>query len=207
MVYIQLFIFIDDMAQIQTFPFSKLIDPVDLKSSLVTASEVPSNISSASTVPETRSKTKTFNGSLYQDVQTSPKNVYYGPDIVLDLPVTSAIALLGADRELHVQVSGYPSNEFVYQWYRNGSTFNGDANRTISTNTSGSVLTIVSSSLFDNNDLYKLRITNPYNDPVGSGNYIESTTTRIYTNVALYHPQVLFTLVGAIEQEAGDTNP
>jgi hypothetical protein len=207
MVYTRLFIFIGDMAQIQTFPFSKLIDPVDLKSSRVTASEVPSNISSASTVPETRSKTRTFNGSLYQDVQTSPKNTYYGPDIVLDLPVTSSIALLGQPCELNVEVSGYPTESFIYQWYRNGSTFNGDSNRTISTNASGSLLTIVSASLFDNNDLYKLRITNPYNDPVGTGDYIESTTTRIYTNVELYHPQVLFTLVGAIEQEAGDVNP
>ncbi len=197
------------MAQVQTFPFSKLVDPVDLRSSRIIASEVTSNISSASTVPETRAKTKTFNGNLYQEVQTSIKNQYYGPDIIVDLPVTSSIAQFGSSYpyELNVEVSGYPTNEFIYQWYRNGSEFSGDSNRTISTNASGSVLTIASASLFDNDDLYKLRITNPYNDPVGSGNYIESTTTRIYTSAAMYHAQVLFTVVGAIEQEAGDVNP
>jgi hypothetical protein len=197
------------MALIQTFPFSKLIDPVDLKSSRIIASEVTSNISSASTLPETRAKTKTFNGQLYQEAQTSTKNQYYGPDIIVDLPVTSSIAEFGSENpyELNVEVSGYPTNEFTYQWYRNGSEFNGDSNRTISTNASGSVLTIVSASLYDNNDLYKLRITNPYNDPVGSGNYVESTTTRIYTNDDLYHADVLFTIVGAIEQEAGEVNP
>ena len=195
------------MAQIQTFPFSKLVDPVDLKASRTTAPETISNISGASTLPEAQSKTKTFNGSLYREVQTTPLNPYYGPNIVVNLPVTSAIALLGLPYELNVEVTGNPTSEFIYQWYRNDVEFNGDENRTISTNPSGSVLTLVSASLFDSDDTYRLRITNPYNDPDGAGNYIESTTTRIYTNVELYHPYVLFTVVGAIEQETGDVNP
>ena len=187
------------MAQVQTFPFSNLVTPVDNRASRLTAASVPSNVSESSITPETQAKTKTYNGQLYRETLETPKNPYYGPDIVLGLPITSSVALYGQQLYLDVVVRGYPINEFTFQWYQNGSEFNGASGYTITNNPSGSVLFIDDVQSSDNGDTYTLRITSPYNDPsVGTTNYAE-TTTHIYVNPSLYHPQVLFTVVGAIQ--------
>lgn len=185
------------MAQVQTFPFSNLVSPVDNRASRLTTSGEPSNISAASSAPETQ--TKVFNGQLYQESLLSPKNIYFGPNIFIGLPITSSVAIIGNRLDLDVHVSGYPLNEFTYTWYRNGSVFTGDVYRTIANNPTGSILTIAHVSSSESGDTYTLRVSSPYNDPSpGTGSYAE-TTTSIYVDENLYHPDVLFTVVGAIQ--------
>jgi len=186
------------MAQVKTFPFSNLIQPIN-KAPRLSFSGTPSNISGASSVPDSRSQTQTFNSRLYQQTQNTPTNVYYGPNIITGLPVTSSVAEFGQTLNLEVEVSGYPREQFIYQWYQNGTSFNADANRTIVNNPSGSVLTIAQVQNSDDDSTYSLRITNPYNDASEStGNYAE-TSTYIYVDASLYQPEVLFTVIGAIQ--------
>lgn len=187
------------MAQVQTFPFSNLVTPVDNRASRLTATSVPSNVSEASTTPDTQAKTKTYNGPLYREILETPKNLYYGPDIIIGLPITSSVALYGQQLDLDVLIRGYPINEFTFQWYQNGSAFSGSSGYTIVNNPSGSVLTISDVQPQDNGDTYTLRITSPYNDPTAGPTTYAETSTFIYVNPSLYHPDVLFTIVGAIQ--------
>lgn len=187
------------MAQVQTFPFSNLVNPVDNRASRLTTSGEPSNISDDSSTPETRAKTKIFNGQLYQETLLTSPNQYYGPIIVVGLPTTSSVASYGQQLDLDVLVRGYPINEFTFQWYQNGTAFNGSAGYVITNNPSGSVLTISSVQASDDDDTYTLRISSPYNDPSADPtNYVE-TSTHVYIDQNLYHPDVLFTVVGAIQ--------
>lgn len=187
------------MSQVQTFPFSNLVSPVDYKPTRLKSTGTSSNISGTSSIPETNAKTKVFNGALYQETLETPKNPYFGPNILVGLPITSSAAILGQRVDLDVLISGYPINEFTFTWYRNGSVFTGDSYRSISNNPSGSVLTINAISSSDSGDTYTLRISNPYNDPTPEvGSYVE-TSTYVYFNSNLYHPDVLFTVVGAIQ--------
>lgn len=187
------------MSQVQTFPFSNLVSPIDYKPSRLTSTGTPSNISGTSSIPETNAKTKTYNGTLYQESLETPKNPYYGPVILNGLPITSSAAILGQRVDLDVLVGGYPVNEFTFTWYRNGSVFTGDDYRSINNNPSGSVLTINAISASESGDTYSLRIRSPYNDPTPEpGEYVE-TNTYIYFDSNLYHPDVLFTVVGAIQ--------
>jgi len=153
------------MAQIQTFPFSNLVSPIDNRASRLTTSGELSNISDSSSIPDERAKTKVFNGQLYQESLLTPKNPYFGPNIFIGLPITSSVAVIGNTLNLDVHVYGYPLDEFTYTWYRNGSVFTGDVYRTIANNT---------------------------------GSYAE-TTTYVYVDENLFHPDVLFTVVGAIQ--------
>ena len=187
------------MAQVQTFPFTHLITPVDNRASRLTTAGEQSNISDASSTPETKAKTKVFNGQLYQETLLTSPNPYYGPDIVLGLPTTSSVALYGQQLDLDVVVRGYPINEFTFQWYQNGTAFNGASGYTITNNPSGSVLSISNVQPADNGDTYTLRITSPYNDPSVDPTTYAETSTYIYVNPSLYHPNVLFTIVGAIQ--------
>lgn len=187
------------MAQVQTFPFSNLVSPVDNRASRLTTSGEPSNISDASSTPETRARTKIFNGQLYQETLLTSPNPYYGPIIVVGLPTTSSVAQYGQQLDLDVLVRGYPINEFTFQWYQNGTAFNGSAGYVITNNPSGSVLTISSVQASDDDDTYTLRISSPYNDPsTDPTNYVE-TSTHVHIDQNLYHPDVLFTVVGAIQ--------
>ena len=187
------------MAQVQTFPFSSLVSPIDNRPSRLTAVGELSNISSLSSMPDQRSKTNVFNGQLYQESLLTPKNPYFGPNIFIGLPITSSVAIIGNRLDLDVHVTGYPLDEFTYTWYRNGSVFTGDTYRTIANNPTGSILTINSVSSSESSTTYTLRVSSPYNDPSpATGSYSE-TTTSVYVDVNLFHPAVLFTVVGAIQ--------
>ena len=187
------------MAQIQTFPFSNLVSPIDNRASRLTTSGELSNISDSSSIPDERAKTKVFNGQLYQESLLTPNNPYFGPNIFIGLPVTSSVAIIGNTLNLDVHVYGYPLDEFTYTWYRNGSVFTGDVYRTIANNPTGSILTINSVSSSESGTTYTLRVSSPYNDPSpATGSYAE-TTTYVYVDENLYHPDVLFTVVGAIQ--------
>ena len=187
------------MAQVQTFPFSSLVSPVDNRASRLTTSGELSNISDSSSIHDERAKTKVFNGQLYQESLLTPKNPYFGPNIVTGLPITSSVAIIGNRLDLDVEVSGYPLDEFTYTWYRNGSVFTGDVYRTIANNPTGSILTINSVSSSESGTNYTLRVSSPYNDPSpATGSYAE-TITSVYVDTNLYHPDVLFTIVGAIQ--------
>lgn len=187
------------MAQVQTFPFSNLVNPVASPAARITAGSEATNISETSAVPETRARTKIFNGALYQEALLTPKNVYFGPDILTGLPITSSVAIVGNRLDLDVLVGGYPLNEFTYTWYRNGSVFTGDVYRTITNSLTGSVLTIAHVSSSESGDTYTLRVSSPYNDPSPGAESYAETTTYVYVNTNLYHPNVLFTVVGAIQ--------
>jgi hypothetical protein len=185
-----------DMAQVQTFPFSNLVNPVDNRPSRLVAVSGPSNISSESAIPEI--KTKTYNGQLYQESIQTPRNPYYGPDLVIGLETTSSVNAVGDPLTLTVVVAGNPLNEFTYQWYRNNVVFNGNSTRTISQSPSGSTLQFSDVDETDEHCTYALRITNPYNDPPGTGAYLE-VSTFVDVIPTIYHPSVLFTVVGAIQ--------
>jgi hypothetical protein len=71
--------------------------------------------------------------------------------------------------------------------------------RTIANNPTGSILTINSVSSSESGTTYTLRVSSPYNDPSpATGSYAE-TTTYVYVDENLFHPDVLFTVVGAIQ--------
>jgi hypothetical protein len=188
------------MSQVQTFPFSNLVDPILLQSSRLISSDIPSHISSDSSLP--RTKVKTYDGDLYQLIQTQQPNQYYGPEFVIDLPITSSVNNFSDPLTLSVEVKGNPISSFLYQWYKNGSPLvdyiTPDGIRTITNTPSGSILHISHVNFLDDHAIYSVRVYNPYNDPTGIGDYAE-TSTFIDISENLYHPSILFVSVGAIQ--------
>lgn len=188
------------MSQVQTFPFSNLINPLEIRSSRLSSPDSPSNTSDDSSSP--RPNVKTYYGSLYQEIQTQQPNQYYGPEFVIALPITSSVNNFSDPLTLSVEVKGNPISSFLYKWYKNGSQLDDyitpDGIRTITNTPSGSILYISHVNYFDDHAIYSVRAYNPYNDPTGIGDYAE-TSTFIDVSENLYHPSILFVSVGAIQ--------
>jgi hypothetical protein len=187
------------MPQVQTFPFSNLINPPEVRISSL-SNDSPSHTSKDSSSP--RPNVKTYYGDLYQSIQTQQPNQYYGPEFVIDLPITSSVNNFSDPLTLSVEVKGNPISSFLYKWYKNGSPLDDyitpDGIRTITNTPSGSILHISHVNFLDDHAIYSLRAYNPYNDPTGTGDYAETSTfIDIFEN--LYHPSILFVSVGAIQ--------
>jgi hypothetical protein len=188
------------MSLTKTFPFSNLVNPKDLKATRLTQPSSSPSISDDSSDPSTSNKTKTFNGALYKFVLSSTPNNYWGPDMVEDLPDVTSVETDGDTATFSVVVSGNPLSAFVYEWYENGETVTPSVTRVVQDTPSGSILTIPSVIQDDVDSEFSVRITNPYNDPAPDlVNYLTSNTSSLSIETPLYHPDVLFTIVGAIQ--------